>query len=871
MKLPSLSLLRAALTFVLALSIASAFAQESKPKPEEPKEKPAPEVLAPSDIRVPKGFKVELVYIVPKDEQGSWVSLGTDGKGNLFASDQGDAGIYRITPGHDAKPAAGEKSLPLVEKVPVELSGVQGFVMKGDSLYMHANPRGLFVATDSDGDGMPDKLEELPGAGGTGGEHNNHAVIVTEDGKDLYVDAGNHTPLPEYSSSRVPTWDEDLLLPRHWDARGHARGRLAPGGWVCRFDTTTKTYEVYCVGFRNQYDIALNRYGDMFTYDADMEWDMGMPWYRPTRICQVVSGGDYGWRSGSGKWADYYEDSLPSVIDIGPGSPTGVLSGEGAKFPANYQDAIFALDWTFGTIYAIHLTPEGAGYSATKEVFAQGAPLPVTDAVIGDDGSMYFTIGGRRTQSALYRIRYTGKESTEPGPGKDTPEAKAARELRRQLEAYHGKEDKAAVDAAWPHLSSKDRFLRHAARVAIESQPADTWAKRVFDESNSQARITGAVALARSGEAKHQEALLNALLDLDAASLPEDEALGLLRAYALTFIRLGEAEGKVRERIIAELDPMLPAKSGDLNTELLRVLVALEAPSALEKGMALIANRGEPEIPDWTDIIRFNERYGSTIGAMLNNFPPSREIGYAFILRNATKGWTLQQRKDYISFLNEASKYSGGASFPGFLANMRADALSTCTDEERVALQDITGEDYNPKPDFEITPPEGPGQVWTVDSAMAAIGNLRKADFENGRNLYFAVSCGACHRYTGLGGGVGPDLTTVGNKFDTRYLLESIINPSDAISDQYGSHVVTLKDGTIHMGMVVEGDDRMEIYSSDPNSEPIVVKPDQVASVKESPVSQMPPGLINSLNAKELKDLIAYLSTVGDSSHRFFR
>ena len=107
-----------------------------------------------------------------------------------------------------------------------------------------------------------------------------------------------------------------------------------PGGWVTRLDPGTYKQELICIGFRNQYDIALNRYGDLFTFDADMEWDLGSPWYRPTRICQVVSGGDYGWRSGSGKFPTYYEDSLPPVVEIGPGSPTGVVSCEGAAFPS---------------------------------------------------------------------------------------------------------------------------------------------------------------------------------------------------------------------------------------------------------------------------------------------------------------------------------------------------------------------------------------------------------------------------------------------------------------------------------------------------------------------------------------------------------
>src|SRR5262249_55557454 len=47
-------------------------------------------------IKVKKDFKVELLYSVPKDKQGSWVSLCVDPKGRLIASDQYGK-LYRIT------------------------------------------------------------------------------------------------------------------------------------------------------------------------------------------------------------------------------------------------------------------------------------------------------------------------------------------------------------------------------------------------------------------------------------------------------------------------------------------------------------------------------------------------------------------------------------------------------------------------------------------------------------------------------------------------------------------------------------------------------------------------------------------------------
>ena len=79
---------------------------------------------------------------------------------------------------------------------------------------------------------------------------------------------------PETDSSLVPkVWQEDQLLPRRPDARGHARDRMAPGGWVARFQPDGKNWQLFSVGFRNQYGLAFNSQGDLFTYDADMEWE----------------------------------------------------------------------------------------------------------------------------------------------------------------------------------------------------------------------------------------------------------------------------------------------------------------------------------------------------------------------------------------------------------------------------------------------------------------------------------------------------------------------------------------------------------------------------------------------------------------------
>src|SRR5262249_8812137 len=155
-------------------------------------------------------------------------------------------------------------------------------------------------------------------------------------------------------------------------------------------------------------DMAFNPDGELFTWDSDMEWDIGAPWYRPTRVNHCVSAGEYGWRSGSAVWPTYYPDSLPTTLDVGLGSPTGMKFGTSAKFPLRYQRALFAADWAYGRILAIHLTPLGASYEGTFETLVTGKPLNVTDLDFGPDGAMYFITGGRGTPSTLYRLTYSG-------------------------------------------------------------------------------------------------------------------------------------------------------------------------------------------------------------------------------------------------------------------------------------------------------------------------------------------------------------------------------------------------------------------------------------------------------------------------------
>src|SRR5581483_7093306 len=257
-------------------------------------------------IKVKKDFKVELLYSVPKDKQGSWVSLCTDDKGRLYTSDQYGK-LYRVPP--PPLPGGGEgrgEGEAKVEELPVDLGEAQGLLWAHNSLYVVVNrgkqyDSGLWRVRSSQNNDVLDTKEKLRDIQG-GGEHGPHAVILSPDGKSLYVCAGNHANPVKLSSSTVPRiWGEDCLVPRLWDASGHAVGRMAPAGCIYRVDPDGKDWQLISMGYRNEYDIAFNRHGELFTFDSDMEWDMNLPWYRPTRVCHAVPGSEFGWRGGTGK------------------------------------------------------------------------------------------------------------------------------------------------------------------------------------------------------------------------------------------------------------------------------------------------------------------------------------------------------------------------------------------------------------------------------------------------------------------------------------------------------------------------------------------------------------------------------------------
>lgn len=819
--------------------------------------------------------------------------MAIDVKGRLYISPQGKppgagmkkedtwGGLWRVTldaQGHIAQ----------WDKVPAPVGDAMGMLWAFDSLYVSGDGpegRGIYRLKDSKGADALDSWTLFKKVPGGNGEHGAHALVLSPDGKSIYIVHGNSTPLVEGTSTDSPyrNYAEDDLLQRIKDPVATFFDKVhSPYGYILKTDENGAKWDLVAGGFRNPYAIAFNADGELFTYDSDMEWDVAMPWYRPTRILHIVPGGEYGFREGSSKWPDYYADSLPAVVNIGLGCPTGVEFGTTSNFPAKYKSAFFILDWTFGRILAIHMHPKGSSYTAQNDVppyhltgplksndveeFVRGKGMPVTALQFGKDGAMYFTVGGRGTQAALYRVSYTGSAEQETAP-KPTPEelfAKDARALRAVLEGAGDAATAKDIFSQWQlkaHAAEDyDRFLYFAARTRAEKLPLELLRKLALEEPEIPKEIkdaprvkaldglTGLLALARMGTKDDQELVLKTLGKYPLDSLDEELKLIKLRVIEVAFARQGRPNTDLVRLGAEKLGKQYPAKSFPLNRELCSLLVYLDAPDVVEKTLKLMDESQEP----------------------------AEQIWYALCLREATN-WTPAQREHYFAWFSKMQDYRGGNSTKKFLLRIRDLALEKLPDAERPALLALA-EKTSDKPKAAFVMPSRPFvKNWTMADLDPVLDGVKKGrDFARGKKLFGEVLCAQCHLFAGTGGlakggAVGPDLTAVGSRFRAHDILESIVEPSKVISEQYASFLFTMKDGSVVGGQVADENHYLVTLIVDPfNGTKQNIPKGNIVKKEASPVSLMPPGLLSTLSQEEVLDLLAYLQSGGNEKSPAF-
>lgn len=713
--------------------------------------------------KVPEGFKV--TQVAPDAVSGSAVAFAFDPKGRPVVSIERGP-IARLVD------ADGDGKYESRVVVAPQMNNCQGFSFIDRSLYAVGDgpgkKTGIYKLDDPDGDGVFQDAALLRESIGGMGEHGPHSVQLGPDGM-LYFNAGNHAHLggPIAADSPAAIAYEGELLGHYDDPRGHAVGIKAPGGEIYRSPDKGKTWERVVQGFRNQYDYAFNRDGELFSFDSDMEWDFGLPFYRPVRVNHCPPGAELGWRTGSSPWPEYYFDSLPGTLDVGRGSPTGVTFYQGDAFPAAFDDNFLVCDWSQGRILAVALKRQGGTYAADARELVVGQPLNCTDIEVGPDGAVYFTTGGRGTTGGLFKVEWTGKLPPKPptqgiygligmpspqsaysraklaaskaqagaGWGGDVLELARSRfpapfrkraldilneygpeptvellvglskdadaEVRAKAVLLLGMRPGAAVGSALGAaladkdplvrrracealvrsrstipgpavvklLDDPDRFVRFAARTALEHASAEVFDAATPLAKSPRARLEMMLATVRRGKVapEAQDKLLAAQLALMKGELELGDYLDLLRLVGLTYLRGDRAPAAIsasaglRAQLLESDYPFVGKHARStlfaaLDREVPRLLAYLDEP----KAVALIGK------------------------AQASSTDRADQIHAAYCLRSLTQGWTSAEKTRYWAWFEGASRWDGGYSYLGYLDDMLQDFLPRLTAAERV-------------------------------------------------------------------------------------------------------------------------------------------------------------------------------------------
>ena len=785
---------------------------------------------APASFMVSAGFQISHVRqtSLANTDRGSWVSMTVDPKGRLIVARE-DAGLVRITLSQDGN------AIDKTEMINADLKECRGLTFRGQELFVNANnSKGLYrLRPEGNGFGEPELL--FASSGGVG--HGRNDLTVGPD-QMLYSIHGDSVDLPDT--------DTDYTSP-YREAR---HGVKTSEGHLLRINPDDRSVEILAAGLRNPFGLDFNQHGECFTYDADAEHDMGAPWYRPTRILHLTTGGDFGWRGVTKSWPAYYPDhpdnALPN-LDIGKGSPTTVKFGTRSNFPERYRQGLFVLDWAYGRVLLVNLLPRGSSYAMTSETFLKGRPLNVTDLEFAADGSLYLITGGRKTQSALYRVSYIGEQTSGQKATEHTVLCReyslSSRQVRRTLESQLTREiSNQAFNQAWQQLGNPDPWISHAAARVIERTATSEWEPKALHESDTAIAVRAITCLMRSQQCRHPEKAILRLTELAQQTDHNPD-----RQHALYACWLGLRQFKERTAVwdrkianlLADLYPVgVDASCYEQNRLLSDLLVSLGDNKVVEKTMQLFQQTTIPE----------------------------QRLHYLYVLRNATNGWTPELRRGYFVALSQASQELGGAGLPEFLRRIQEDSLSHLDQEERKEIEALLDESK------QATQVEIPAELsqrpvvrkWTVEQIMS--GPNLTGDRQQGEKVFVSAGCIHCHRFGIRGNMIGPDLTAAMGRYSRHDLLTSVVNPSDVIAENYRSIQIVTDDGRVLTGQVTRGGDyRSPILrlATDPTrpSESVEVAKSAITSRKNSDTSWMPNGLLDSFTRQQIFDLIAYLES----------
>jgi putative heme-binding domain-containing protein len=793
-----------------------------------------------------------------------------------------------------------------VRQLPVDLTNINNVRYRPDGkLVALAYDGNVYLLSDSDGDGLEDKVELFwdnkgrlrapigmaltpPGykhgnglfvaakgkcsliVDSKGGDRADREIVVAQGWQELPhgVDALGVAIDPRDGGVYFGLGTTDYTNAYQIDAQGKANYRLgSERGTILRVAPDFKSREIIATGIRFSVGLHFNAAGDLFC--TDQEGATWLPNGNPfDELLHIEKGRHYGFPPRHPKHLPGVIDE-PSVFDYGPQhqSTCGFCFNEpvngGPTFgPAAWRSDALVTGYSRGKLYRTKLVKTAAGYVGQNQLIAALNMLAV-DACVSPRGELVIAVhgggpdwgNGPTGKGRLYKVTYTGTGMPQPvlawpqGPR----EVRVAFDRPLEPEQLRSLAGKAVIDYG-RYVAAGDRFELH--RPGYQAVQDQLRTPR-YDLPVVGVQVT-----------KDRRTLL-------VQTAPHPEAAG----YALTLPGLGRpATDDARKKELPQV----------AETDLRYELCGAEA--------SWRPKAGDGEWVGWLPHVDLDVAHPLTAGSAAHD-ELWRLVGQpgTLTLRTKLNLWDMLRpavqpgsKIDYQWPVEEVTVVlQSSANFEVKSAG-RVWPTTVDKDGRHVARVSIKPAPDSPIP-FEVTVPTGgtpdlrvsyftnedprpralplhrfllPWAALKKDATVAErdIPELQGGNWERGRRVFLSeqAACFKCHAVGGEGGTIGPDLSNLPQR-DYASVLRDITEPSYAINPDYIAQVITLKDGRSLTGTVRTDGERLHI--GDAQGKVTTLRREKVESVQTSPVSIMPEGLPKQLGPEKMRDLLTYLLT----------
>lgn len=404
------------------------------------------------------------------------------------------------------------------------------------------------------------------------------------------------------------------------------------------------------------------------------------------------------------------------------------------------------------------------------------------------------------------------------------------------------------VEDIFPLLGESDRLVRYAAREVLRRTNRNLWRDEAL-RLNDYPQVTEALlTLVQTVRGTNDvEYLLDRELELLRKNPADSDLLPLLRVIHLTMIHDQRVDYSKAYREMGELLlKRFPTRERFLNREIAQTLARLQTPGALQEILSeLEGSKGDRE----------------------------QQIHYAYCLRVIRSGWKPIHQEAFIRWFEttQEERWRGGASFVGFLENIWNDFLEHVPPEDKqMAMERVPALSPQPVEAGRVVQPAFRRNTDTHGLSIEELAEYLLWDpmsytgkVEQGRAAFDKASCAKCHILGDVGQEAGPDLTTVGKRFQRKDLIDATLHPSKTISDLWTAVEIETTNGDLLLGVVSREDDESLTLITG-TGDRVAVPKSALKNRRPSKTSLMPEGLLDILTLRETVDLFAFLEKGGD-------